>query len=207
MILLLGSEGSMGRRYQAIMNYHGVNYVGLDQHNSLTSTVTKYAKEASGIILATPTGTHMAYLQLLMPFKTPILCEKPITKNMGDWDELIDLYEDTRCPIRMMFQYSLLDSQANKGLTKYDFYNHGKDGLLWDCFQPIALARGIVEIKETSPIWTGILNGKELHSCEMDRAYVQYFKMWQKDPRQDLYSLRNMHEKVHNHGRLLDAGN
>lgn len=205
MILLLGSEGSMGRRYKAIMNYSGIGHVCIDQHNAHQSVIMKYAKEVAGIIVATPTETHMSYLRMLMPYKTPIMCEKPVVKNISEWDEIIDLYEDTRCPLRMMFQYSLLDDRRSKGLTKYDYYNHGKDGLLWDCFQPIALARGILEIKEESPIWRGILNGKELQSCEMDKAYVDYFKIWQKDPRQDVYALRNMHEKVSEHGKYLNA--
>lgn len=165
MTLLIGSEGSMGRRYQAILKHLDVNFDRLDVGLTIAEgALSKY----DNYILATPTDTHFKYVKQLSEYQKPILCEKPISANEEEFNTLLSL----DIPVSMMMQYQFFDRDYAHGITRYDFYNHGKDGIVWDCFQPIALARGEIDIKENSPIWTCTLNGLEINIKEMDRAYV-----------------------------------
>jgi hypothetical protein len=163
MTLIIGSNGSMGRRYQAILKHLEVPFECYD-----IGTGTQDWSRFDNFILATPTDLHFRYVKNLEVFKKPILCEKPLSTDHSEFVRILD----ASCPISMMMQYAYFDRDYAHGKTKYDFYNHGKDGLVWDCFQIIALARGEVEVKESSPIWHCTLNGQEIDLKQMDRAYV-----------------------------------
>ncbi len=62
--------------------------------------------------------------------------------------------------------------------------------------QVIGLARSEVVLKESSPIWSCMVNGKALKLSDMDAAYIMYIQSWLKAPKQDLGYLQSVHEKV-----------
>lgn len=196
MIALIGSEGSMGKRYQSIMRYLGVPFRALDALHS-RETVLQAAQESDGVVIATPTATHAAFIRALAPLKKPILCEKPVVKNMGDMKELVELLKDTGTPFRMMFQYSMLARTDRIGPTLYNYFRHGSDGLIWDCMQVIGLARGAYMLREDSPVWSCKVNGLRVEFQHMDAAYIAYFQKWLRDPAQDLGEIVAIHEKTH----------
>lgn len=196
--LIIGANGSMGQRYQAILKHLGKTVVCADVETPLEK-VLNAADWADGVILATPTETHYDYLRWLAPqIDPPILCEKPVTKSMDELHLLFDLLIDQRTNFTMMLQYQMLDSDK-VGSSNYNYFRTGKDGLIWDCFQVIALARGPVHVDNTSPIWTCRLNGKALSLSDMDKAYVDFVAQWIERPGHDLAWLMDMHQKVNNY--------
>lgn len=194
MILVIGSEGSMGARYRAILSYLGKKYRCLDINNK--DQFDKMARDADSVIIASPTDTHVDYIRRLLPYKKPILCEKPICKDIPELEHLFQEIKQSGTPFRMMFQYSLMSEANRVGKTHYNYFKHGSDGLVWDCIQIIGLSRGPLELAQTSPIWTCVLNGKALRLSDMDAAYIAYVQYWFNHPSQNLDTLLAMHEKT-----------
>lgn len=195
-VLLIGSEGSMGKRYQAILRYLKRDFLCVDRNHTIDE-ISEIAKRCSGYIIATPTHTHCNYIRLLMGQKKPILCEKPITTNIKELKDLFfDLYKEGSRSIRMTMQYKFLVQSDARGDSLYDYFRHGTDGLTWDCMQIIALAKDKIELSESSPIWTCKINGDYLSLGDMDGAYVANVADWFFQPYQDLSYLLDIHEKV-----------
>lgn len=194
-VLLVGANGSMGQRYQAILKFLDVDCVPMDkQHDEIA---LKYqAGKADAIILATPTGTHCKFIEKFAQFNVPILCEKPLSKNKDELIDILHLASINNLPLSMMLQYEILDDAYGEGLSYYNFFRHGSDGLYWDCLQIIGLARGEVLIHENSPVWTCRLNGKSISLSDMDLAYVKFVENWMRSPYQDLGKIKDIHFKT-----------
>ena len=195
MILIVGSEGSMGRRYQAILRHLGIPFRKSDI-DTPSKTFQRYCKEAEGIIVATPTDTHFDLVVSMAGLKVPILCEKPLSRNKNQLDLIRKLVEKHGLNLTMTAQYSMFDDKRTKGDTVYNYFRTGNDGLYWDCIQPIGLARGLVFVDNTSPIWTCRLNGKDLRLGDMDQAYVDFVDQWLLHPGCDIGEVIDMHHKV-----------
>lgn len=194
MILLLGSNGSMGRRYQAILKHLGVSYLPIEYGDEIPRIIFE------GTIIATPTDTHQGLIKRF--YDRPILCEKPVCKSLSELNETLDFVRDENIHFTMMNQYSLLDDPLRTGHTSYDFYNTGKDGIFWDCMQIIGLARTTVEIRNQSPFWECNLNGRKVSISEMDWAYVEFVKKWLTFKKfQSLDYLREIHYRTHEYAR------
>ena len=172
MILLVGANGSMGKRYRAILKQLGQSYYPVDI-GQMCNDVTSI----KGSIIATPTETHYSIIKKVAPYG-PILCEKPVCKSLSDLNDTVDFIRDNGVSFTMMNQYKLLDEQFAIGHSSYDYYNTGKDGLAWDCMQIIGAARSTVSIKDSSPIWECKLNGRQISIANMDRAYVEFVEEW-----------------------------
>lgn len=189
-IMIIGANGSMGRRYQALLNYLGRFHIDVDIEN--ISIIEELGDKCKGFIIATPTWTHFRFFKRISEFKKPILCEKPLSTDMDEVCEML------KTPLRMMLQYLVLNPIPGvmDGHSHYNYFNTGKDGLKWDATQIIGLARHGCTIQNNSPFWDCRLNGKELDLSWMDRAYLKYLEMWFKEPNQDPGFLRELHVKV-----------
>ena len=194
-ILVIGGNGSIGTRYQAVLRYLDKPCVVSDIGHSVAQTF-EMAKQADGVIIASPTDTHAEWIHTLSPLRKPILCEKPICKDMSELSRVFMRVSADRTPFKMVFQYSYLDQPSAKGWSHYNYFRTGKDGLVWDCIQIIGLARGRVELENDSPIWRCILNGRALELGAMDAAYVHMIRDWLKNPAHDLGQIRAIHEKT-----------
>lgn len=190
--LIIGDKGSMGRRYSALMKHKTLNWHGVDIDTPI-DTIARLASNYDGVIIATPTNTHFSFLQRLAHLDTSVLCEKPITKDAAELEQIIELYKNKN--LQMVMQYRELDI-GKAGDSFYDYYNHGKDGIYWDCLQIIGLARGRVMISEGSPFWKCRLNGVDLELSRMDYAYSLMLDRWRRNPRGDLSYLKEIHMKV-----------
>ena len=165
-VLVVGSRGRQGRRYCSILNYLGVDYTGTDLGQSFPNTDFTHA------IVATPTNAHektIFGLRDKYPWLLPILVEKPVVTSLTRATLELD-------GIYAVNQYAFLPEytkfQSGEGLTAYDYYQSGADGLLWDCISLVGLANGRIELKNDSPVWKAQINGVELHREDMDTAYV-----------------------------------
>lgn len=192
-ILIIGDKGSMGRRYAANLRYLDFPRIdGVDNDASIDD-IAKVSHLYDGIILATPTNTHFEILMALKNTSASVLCEKPITKSREELDHVLYAYKDKN--LQMVMQYKDLETYG-KGDSFYDYYNHGRDGLYWDCLQIIALAQGRVMLSENSPFWKCRLNGTDLDISKMDIAYNLMLRRWMRNPRGDYAYLKDVHEKV-----------
>jgi hypothetical protein len=181
-VLIVGHLGNMGGRYRAILNHLGIKWSGYDKSGDVPFDVA--AKDCDRAIIATPTESHVADIRKVAArIDGPILCEKPITKSISELETLLAWVTLTGVDLTMVYQYSKLVPSNAHGETTYDYWYHGKDGLVWDCIQIIGLAKGALELKETSPLWTCVINGHPLRSGGMDNAYIQYIQDWLVDSR------------------------
>ncbi len=205
MIALIGSDGSMGKRYQAILKHLGLDYVPFDRPMSDRSIV-EAAFGCERVIIASPTHTHLSYLLELLPSKLPILCEKPVTKNIDEINELHAYCDKHNYSYNMVMQYKqLLVSTAKGEPSYYNYFRHGNDGLIWDCMQTIALAEGQIVLGEDSPVWKCNINGQFLNIRFMDQAYVDEVAAWVKGTlNQSMDEILRIHKKVHAFQRALD---
>lgn len=190
--LIIGNKGSMGRRYEALLRHKTLPFHGVDSETPVDA-IAKLAANYDGVILATPTDTHYQFLLKLAHLDINLLCEKPITKDASELEQILELYKNKK--LQMVMQYRDLDIGV-QGDSFYDYYNHGRDGLYWDCMQVIGLARGRVMVSESSPFWKCRLNDVDLNLSQMDYAYSLMLNRWMRNPRGDLAFLKDIHTKV-----------
>jgi hypothetical protein len=193
-ILILGGKGNMGQRYQAVLRHLRKDFTIADVDMKPADT-WKMAESSEGIILATPTDTHTAFILSLAKLGKPILSEKPISKDVKELKKVLR-HVKKQCPIAMVYQYGVIADRKAVGLTSYDYFKHGSDGLFWDCIQLVGLANGALELAEDSPIWKCSVNGKRLSLSQMDHAYIEFMAMWMRNPSQDVGGLIELHECV-----------
>lgn len=193
----------MGKRYQAIFKSLHVDFICVDKH-STTAEILEGASKAQGIVIATPTDTHAHCLDILSKFQVPILCEKPLAKSLDELNFIKDvIVRDRKTNLTMTMQYEMLIRPGAFGVSWYDYFRHGSDGLAWDCLQIIGLSRASVVLDEKSPIWQCGINGQKLSLDDMDQAYVNFVRRWLAQPGDDISRLFDIHMKVmeYNHGK------
>ena len=190
-ICIIGHKGGMGQRYGAILNHIGQDWFGVDVGDGSLN------RDASGYIIATPTHTHAEFIGWLKDLGKPILCEKPISKNLSVLEKLIYDCEKAGTQLQMVSQYDHLVKHGSEGPTVYDYYKHGGDGLYWDCINVIHHAKGSILIKEKSPIWTCIINGHQLNLGDMDRAYIEMILGWLETPVSNYSRIWDSHKKAY----------
>ena len=207
-ILLLGSGGSMGKRYQAILKSSDHTVMCADKGDNWEPLYGGCDR----VILATPTRLHSEQLiKLIEMGKKPILCEKPIATDVTKVEFLLEFSRRNEVPLEMMRQYEKLPQEFvfkpdADALTYYNYYNTGKDGLIWDCIQIIGAARNAVLINNDSPTWVCNINGYATNSSHMDDAYADFICAWiDSDGQGDLETILKYHEKTarfeREHGR------
>ena len=203
-VLIIGSNGSMGKRYQAILKYLGVDHVCTDIHDSIFERTHKF-EHASHYIIATPTSTHEGYIHTLRKYERPILCEKPLSRDPKELDNIVNMTKDP-IDLQMVNQYEhLLEGTISEGLLPlnsksfYNYFRTGGDGLLWDCIQIIGLHNGDMKdlkINNDSPVWQSQINGHWLNFAHMDGSYVKMVDEWFSGRRFNLNKHLMWHKKV-----------
>ncbi len=190
-VLVVGAFGGMGRRYCAILKHLGHTPLMVDLNTRLPTGEFDHA------IIATPTDDHLRSINEVLewfPRTKHILCEKPIAKSspvlLGAF---FDSLHSDGVNLYCVNQYQYLDELKcitnPRAPTTYDYYNSGRDGLHWDCYQLYALATGPVVLSNGSPVWKCHINGSRINSRNMDAAYVEMIRdfvgekknMWGKD--------------------------
>ena len=191
MTLIIGSEGSMGKRYQAILKYLNEPFECLDKKGGIGKE-GRSLEEYDSFIVATPTETHHDIVCRLGQYDKPILCEKPLSKDLKEVLSMINAAPK----LSIMMQYRKLISKETGGLSWYDYFRHGNDGLIWDCFQIIALGTEQVNLRETSPVWRCGINGQQLSLANMDDAYIKAVDDWLHGEKISDLEMFKFHKKV-----------
>jgi len=172
MISIIGM-GNMGKRYGAILDYLGVPWKGVDKDADLTKL-----PDSDKFILSSSTEAHFDNLRTIAEYGKPVLCEKPITQNISELDDILNIYRDI--PFRMVNQYEHLQAPSwhdhSKKMTYYNYFKTGKDTMYWDCINIIGLAKEKPGIHNNSPVWKCAINGHKLNIADMDTAYITEVK-------------------------------
>lgn len=196
MIYLIGSKGNMGRRYASILNYLDRRFVGIDVHNMKEMNEAMKNFPPSHLIIATPTEKHIDALLYYDHYDAKILCEKPIIKRKEDLSLLLEV----KSKFYMVNNYEYIPSISDNGTmeTSYNFFNSGKDGLIFDCSQIIRLAKKGFTLKRHSPIWEVRINGEKLAVDGINESYILMITDFLNDQMflQDKEDIYNFHKKL-----------
>lgn len=168
-VLLVGSEGSIGQRYKAILNYLKVPFFTYDVKTDRRNVLYK---EYSHLIVATPTYTHLDIAQAI-PKDVFALIEKPIVTKEKD---LLTLEKALHPRIFQVNQYAYIPGINGDGETYYNFFRTGSDGILFDCITLIYLAKSIINLGNTSPFWQCKINGRDILYQSLEQSYVNMIK-------------------------------
>lgn len=188
-VFISGIKGNMGSRYALICHALGLRVYGTDLVSFTEQATFCRKKNIDGVIIATPTHTHIDAINIFgNQCNLPMLVEKPIrigrVRTMPDFN------------VTMVNQYKYLAKENSVGLTYYNYFKTGGDGLLWDCINIIGLAKGEVSVKKESPFWRCMINGHRINIKDMDRAYFDMIKDWSRNPIGNRYYIELAHEKV-----------
>lgn len=191
--IVVGGKGNMGIRYTSILMSLGhdvyVDDVGMEKD------VIPYDK-INGVVIATPTDTHYEIIKKYHNLNAswPILCEKPISKNL---DDVMELCEMPDLELTMINQYAyaaqFVPVSVKNKMSTWDFVHSGKDGLHWDCINIIGLHEDAsipVLVRRASPNWTCIINGKILSLDDIDRGYYEMIEDWANQSNGSLFDMR-----------------
>ena len=194
-ICVVGHLGNMGKRYCTILDYLGIPYQGIDFQNRFEEV----ENDVGGIMIVTPTDLHYSTIVKYSKYNLPILCEKPISKDLNQLSFLLSHCSE----LSMINQYRYFYTQS-KGLTVVENYNTGNDGLLWDCINLIGMANGDIELTKNSPVWNIELNGKRINRGHIDSAYVNNIRDWiSGNLVESVRYIRNTHKKVKDYEEKL----
>lgn len=201
-VLVLGCMGNMGRRYTAILDHLGVEHEGID----ILSSHMPAKLDFTHVIIATPTDTHLEMLSAYSTTGLKILCEKPLSTDRFDALEstlLTCTTNDTEVYMVNNYEY-LTDRIYDDDLhdsTKYNYYNSGKDGLIWDCIQLFRLRKHSIRLEAKDPVWHVAINGSHLCREDVDESYFLMIQDFVKDkmPMQSYKELVDLHKEVSEH--------
>ena len=163
MIIVLGGNCGIGKRYRSILSHIGVEHRSYDIND-----VPRY-HDATGIIVATPTKTHVDILAHQVPINVPCLCEKPISLNPS---EIMTL---NGRPIWMVCNWLYLPGVDRKWISndiRYDYYDQGRESPIENLAQPLALAINPSTILGESPIFRLTINNCPVTVEDVQRSYV-----------------------------------
>lgn len=212
MILVVGGNGNMGRRYCKILGAHAIDHKILDLNNLHHAKFL--IEECSKMIIATPTELHEQYIEKALDRGIDVLCEKPISKNLnfvrslrGKQVKMVNnyFYAYGKALARQLktigefeLQWHKLDGLREKRIedTTYNYHYSGQDGIGWDCIQLIQYALGRVHFKNKSVVWSASINGVQLHLEDVLNGYTQMIIDFVTDtfPKQDWEKIIDAHQ-------------
>lgn len=199
MILLIGGEGSIGRRYQAVLRALGVEFKVYDRSpqkkdyglsDLLFAQLVSKTKHA---IIASPTSTHFDYCLTFERNGIPYLCEKPVSMDPKE----LTILKGFKAGY-VVNNWSYIGTNAYLPLVpksiSYDFYNTGRDGLLFDVCQLIYLAKktgAFLSVRRDSHFWDVTWDGQEVPYRFIEESYLQMVRAFLKDYTHMLWKIRD----------------
>lgn len=175
-VTIFGGKGNMGKRYHSILKQYfphtEVRIFDKEEFSKLNEEdiEKKFIFKVDKFIIATPTNLHRQYLKMLTPHGKPILCEKPLVMDKS----IENMFLDTTYMVNNYFYLS--PTEHDNDLTYYNYYHSGSDGLIWDCIQLIAYAKGRIHLSNNSLEWKCSINGKVISKDLIDGSYISTLK-------------------------------
>lgn len=187
-LLLIGSEGSIARRYRAILKHLKVDFEEYDNpEHKFFSVPQSFYQRFTHALIATPTHTHMQWVDELPPIWK--LIEKPASKNL---EEIEERKLNHGCYV--VNNYQFLPCSNTKKKISYNFYNTGKDGLIWDVCQLVYLAyknKVELEVKRESFWWNLKWGQHQVAYHEIERSYYHMLKAFCSGDTSNLWDLKD----------------
>lgn len=190
MIAILGGDGGIGRRYQACLNHLKVPFrvIEVGDYIDVLEGITK-------AIIATPTDTHISWCERLAKEKIPFLCEKPMSTKSSEIKDLAMKY-DPKAWVVNNWAFLMRNMHFNWAgpfnEIHYNFFNTGKDGLIWDVCQLIELAvlyDADLTVETSSYFWNVHIAGQPVHYSAIEYSYVQMLAAFLEDRSDLLWNL------------------
>lgn len=211
LIVIVGGKGNMGTRYGRILDDSGVGKIVLDLDSNELDW-SQAMNRASGVLIATPTTTHTAVLAQVIAHRrdVPILCEKPVSKELDQvsLSHMANLLEARGINLQMVDQYRFVEAVSDpsvNGWTIYESFHSGNDGADWDCINIIAKADHINRVKldvksplrkEDGKYWNCWINGGKIELADVIKSYSKMLAHWLKDPMPNYDYIKTAHAKV-----------
>ena len=186
MIALLGGNGGIGKRYQAVLNYLNEPFRVIDIGDS--KGLLEGCEKA---IIATSTDAHEEWCWECSYLKIPFLCEKPLSKKKESIDAMISRDVVGYVVNNWAFVATNFSNKAPTSLY-YDFYNSGKDGLVWDVCQLILLADKAncsLEVRTDSYYWDAMWGEEVIPYSAIEQSYMQMIRAFLSDDMAKLWNL------------------
>jgi hypothetical protein len=202
-VAIIGCNGSMGKRYTAILKHLGIKSIGYDIGDIIDCGAFDKA------IVCTPTDQHYFECAVLIKNKKHILCEKPISTSPLNIEKLIEgkklkgVNAHMVSNWRYVHQHMGIIHSANRCEVEYDFYNTGKDGFLWNCIQLVYLAKKRT-LAHKSPVFKCRIDGIEVSLQDIEHSYIHMIKDWLGDCKY-LWTLEEGLEATQKVRRLVNA--
>lgn len=192
MILLLGSEGNIGKRYKAILRDLDIPFIGIDPklHNEHFVKDTDFDKA----IIAVPTEYHFALCNLMMDLGKPFLCEKPLSKNTDECKHLAFRAKTEKANGFVVNNWQFVMPSEKIKSIEYENYHTGSDGLAWDMCQLIYIAfknNSRLHIDTKNPVWSARINGEAISLRDVHWSYVDLVKAFTNEVWQELWTLQD----------------
>lgn len=174
-VCVIGGKGSIGSRYVAILKYLGHEPIVWD----LPEAESQDLPEAEKYIIATPTDTHYEWCKKLIAKNATFLCEKPLSKNLKECEELA-LYRNGYVVNNYAFVVECMIVPKPPLKIKYDYYRTGNDGLYWDCCQIINIDP-TADLKNISPILNISFYGELVPYRWIEASYIAMIAIFVND--------------------------
>lgn len=194
MILLIGGNGSIGRRYQAILEYLEEPYIVHDFPFLVSECNWPDFDKA---IIASPTNTHEHYCNLLSRMNKPFLCEKPLSKDVEASRRISEECKNGFVVNNYAFVNTSVGFPPIPATIDYDFYNTGRDGLVWDVCQLVYLAyisKAELMVIRKSYTWHFQLNHWKVPYDCIEASYMQMIRAFLTDNHGRLWNLKQGHQ-------------
>lgn len=186
-LLLIGSEGSIGRRYRVILEHLGVDFEEYDNpEHKFFGVEQSFYKRFTHAIIATPTHTHLDWIDELPPIWK--LVEKPASKDLEGLEQ-----RKLNHGCFVVNNYQFLPSANTRRKITYNFYNTGRDGLIWDVCQLVYIAyKNKVELEvKTDSFWWDLKWGMhQIAYHEIERSYYHMLKAFCSGDTSNLWDLK-----------------
>ncbi|MCB0271886.1 MAG: Gfo/Idh/MocA family oxidoreductase [Bdellovibrionales bacterium] len=166
-VLLVGSEGSIGKRYQYVIRWLGHEVLRNDVAYKQSYTGTDF----DCVVIATPTPTHRKTILEYAKYKKPILCEKPMLENTdySDIEHVDRLY--------MVCNYKYVIPKGAH--IYYNYFHGGNESFQYNFAQPLYIDPN-AKIELQSPVYqlryTFQGNTVSVSTEELQQSYVTMMK-------------------------------
>jgi hypothetical protein len=171
-LLIVGSKGSIGSRYEAICRFLKIRHVGVDLNDP-------WPKDFTHALICTPTGMHTIPAVQAMKEGMEVMIEKPLSKDTKDIETLIRVRDENRVTAWMVNNYffSKIPFSANYDTIKYSYFFSGKDGWEWDCIQLINMCKEFI-FDGTRPVFNLTFDGTGVTLEDVQKSYMTMLLYW-----------------------------
>jgi hypothetical protein len=201
-ILVVGSNGTTGKRYCTILKMLGCTVI---EYDAIHARNNQRFSRSDGVIIATPTHLHKEHFERAIRIgNKKILIEKPVSKINGDIEDMIVEAQGMEVTVVCNWKYctfATLEPESHD--ITYNYFNHGREEIpIWDMCQLVYLQKGeSYDFAYDSPFFVALVDGFPVTLMDIERSYFRMITQWLANPKGlwDLHDAVKMNKKVENY--------